>query len=638
MRSIFTFKKRGLFMLSFVVALLAGGGSSAMAAINQSFKGPEGENAYPILNSLGWELEDGRWKFYGAGIYDYDNATANTDLITPKISASSNLQTITITGYSGSDDVRLKAYISTDEKQSWTELEDLTEKIAATGWSAEDITTKEFSVEGDYYVKLECFYVFFTNFKSTDIYEIPNMAVYSDAYGSTATSGRTNDFGLVNAAPSYTYYVKNTERGVLTVEAEVTGGYTVSSSMLSLEAGQQQAITVTAPMGDSEGTLTITGKNGEEVIKTFTANFKGDVMDKEGKFFEDFVDDYRPVTSSDLPGWELDLSVTGSTDGFGRLMFYNSTLYEYANTNESKYAITPKLSVKGENEKFYFNAYKRNGSSDAMIAVSYSADKENWTSVKTFSYYNFSTSAQTFSFNGIPAGNYYVKFEICDVAIDWVYGFNYASEATVLDETVAAEGLTAGVQDVTLKYTAKAGWNTIALPFAVEDLSVFGADAKAYAFNGYADGNISFTPATALEAGKPYVLYVGEVAEANGNFEFQQVNVEATEAAEVAFGGATFKATYAPVAKGEMTDKYGITPDGHVKKGSSNASMKGFRGYFELPAAGARIVIDGQEVTAIEGIETKANTVETIYNLNGQQLTKPQRGINIINGRKVVVK
>ena len=418
-----------------------------------------------------------------------------------------------------------------------------------------------------------------------------------DAYGSTATSGRTNDFGLVNAAPSYTYYVKNTERGVLTVEAEVTGGYTVSSSMLSLEAGQQQAITVTAPMGDSEGTLTITGKNGEEVIKTFTANFKGDVMDKEGKFFEDFVDDYRPVTSSDLPGWELDLSVTGSTDGFGRLMFYNSTLYEYANTNESKYAITPKLSVKGENEKFYFNVYKRNGSSDAMIIVSYSADKENWTSVKTFSSYNFSTSAQTFSFNGIPAGNYYVKFEICDVAIDWVYGFNFASEATVLDETVAAEGLTAGVQDVTLKYTAKAGWNTIALPFAVEDLSVFGADAKAYAFNGYADGNISFTPATALEAGKPYVLYVGEVAEANGNFEFQQVNVEATEAAEVAFGGATFKATYAPVAKGEMTDKYGITPDGHVKKGSSNASMKGFRGYFELPAAGARIVIDGQDIS-----------------------------------------
>ena len=279
-------------MLSFVVALLAGGDSSAMGAINQSFKGTGavGENVYSFLTPLGWEVEDGRWNFYGAGIYDYASATANTDLITPKITASSNLQTITITGYSGSDDVRLKAYISTDEKQTWTELEDLTEKIAATGWSAEDITTKEFSVEGDYYVKLECFYVFFTNFKSTDIYEIPNMAVYSDAYGSTATSGRTNDFGLVNAAPSYTYYVKNTERGVLTVEAEVTGGYTVSSSTLSLEAGQQQAITVTAPMGDSEGTLTITGKNGEEVIKTFTANFKGDVMDKEGKFFEDFVD------------------------------------------------------------------------------------------------------------------------------------------------------------------------------------------------------------------------------------------------------------------------------------------------------------------------------------------------------------
>ena len=70
MRSIFTFKKRGLFMLSFVVALLAGGGSSAMAAINQSFKGPEDGDVHEILTGLGWEVENGRWKFYGAGIYD----------------------------------------------------------------------------------------------------------------------------------------------------------------------------------------------------------------------------------------------------------------------------------------------------------------------------------------------------------------------------------------------------------------------------------------------------------------------------------------------------------------------------------------------------------------------------------------
>ena len=618
-------------MLSFVVALLAGGDSSAMGAINQSFKGTGavGENVYSFLTPLGWEVEDGRWNFYGAGIYDYASATANTDLITPKITASSNLQTITITGYSGSDDVRLKAYISTDEKQTWTELEDLTEKIAATGWSAEDITTKEFSVEGDYYVKLECFYVFFTNFKSTDIYEIPNMAVYSDAYGSTATSGRTNDFGLVNAAPSYTYYVKNTERGVLTVEAEVTGGYTVSSSTLSLEAGQQQAITITAPAkGASEGTLTITGKNGEEVIKTFTANFKGVIKDSE-HFFVDFEGGMMPegwITD----GWTAYSSASGTANNKG---WAGPT-----NTDVEVRLISPMVIVE-ENEPLIFCAFPRYDDSGSLKIEYRDSETDTWKLVKSFTYSDFASGKwSTISVYGIPAGKHQIAINDQETYITDIYGFKLASEATVLDETVAADALTAGVQDVTLKYTAKAGWNTIALPFAVEDLSVFGTDAKAYAFNGYADGNISFTPATALEAGKPYVLYVGEVAEANGNFEFQQVNVEATEAAEVAFGGATFKATYAPVAKGEMTDKYGITPDGHVKKGSSNASMKGFRGYFELPAAGARIVIDGQEVTAIEGIETKANTVETIYNLNGQQLTKPQRGINIINGRKVVVK
>ncbi len=635
MRSIFTFKKRGLFMLSFVVALLAGGGSSAMAAY--TITGPQ------ILNSSDWEKQSGRWNEWSGGIYDYagGNNLSDTELVSPMMTMTKGGQKVTVNGYNNGGSTSVFRVYYSQDKTNWELAKDLSSNMNATTGSAVDMTA-EFEVEGNYYIKFVCNKVFIVTV-TVDEYDVvytPEMEVYSNSYGSIAQSGKTTDFGLVNEAPSYTYYVKNIDRGILTVEAEVTGGYTVSSSTLSLEAGQQQAITVTAPAkGASEGTLTITGKNGEEVIKTFTANFTGEVMDKEGKFFEDFNGtSLAKVTESDLSGWDKDVTAHDGAEGYyGTMQFYNdngtTVLFYYVTSNYDKaaYLITPKLHVEGNSDKMYV---RTNGLSDGVLTVSYSADKETWKKIGEYSI----SSYQVKSFSNIPEGDYYIKYELWNTTLDWVYGFNYASEATVLDETVAAEALTAGVQDVTLKYTAKAGWNTIALPFAVEDLSVFGTDAKAYAFNGYADGNISFTPATALEAGKPYVLYVGEVAEANGNFEFQQVNVEATEAAEVAFGGATFKATYAPVAKGEMTDKYGITPDGHVKKGSSNASMKGFRGYFELPAAGARIVIDGQEVTAIEGIETKANTVETIYNLNGQQLTKPQRGINIINGRKVVVK
>ena len=539
-------------------------------------------------------------------------------------------QKVTVNGYNNGGSTSVFRVYYSQDKTNWELAKDLSSNMNATTGTAVDMTA-EFEVEGNYYIKFVCNKVFIVTV-TVDEYDVvytPEMEVYSNSYGSIAQSGKTTDFGLVNEAPSFTYYVKNVDRGVLTVEAEATGSYTVSPATLSLEAGQQQAITITAPAkGASEGTLTITGKNGEEVIKTFTANFKGVIKDSE-HFFVDFEGGMMPegwITD----GWTAYSSASGTANNKG---WAGPT-----NTDVEVRLISPMVIVE-ENEPLIFCAFPRYDDSGSLKIEYRDSETDTWKLVKSFTYSDFASGKwSTISVYGIPAGKHQIAINDQETYITDIYGFKLASEATVLDETVAAEGLAAGVQDVTLKYTAKAGWNTIALPFAVEDLSVFGADAKAYAFNGYADGNISFTPATALEAGKPYVLYVGEVAEANGNFEFQQVNVEATEAAEVAFGGASFKATYAPVAKGEMTDKYGITPDGHVKKGSSNASMKGFRGYFELPAAGARIVIDGQEVTAIEGIETKANTVETIYNLNGQQLTKPQRGINIINGRKVVVK
>ena len=599
-------------MLSFVVALLAGGGSSAMAAY--TITGPE------ILNATDWEKESGRWTEWNGGIYDYagGNYLSDTELVSPMMTITKGGQKVTVNGYNNGGSTSVFRVYYSQDKTNWELAKDLSSNMNATTGTAVDMTA-EFEVEGNYYIKFVCNKVFIVTV-TVDEYDVvytPEMEVYSNSYGSIAQSGKTTDFGLVNEAPSFTYYVKNVDRGVLTVEAEATGSYTVSPATLSLEAGQQQAITITAPgKGASEGTLTITGKNGEEVIKTFTANFKGVIKDSE-HFFVDFEGGMMPegwITD----GWTAYSSASGTANNKG---WAGPT-----NTDVEVRLISPMVIVE-ENEPLIFCAFPRYDDSGSLKIEYRDSETDTWKLVKSFTYSDFASGKwSTISVYGIPAGKHQIAINDQETYITDIYGFKLASEATVLDETVAAEGLAAGVQDVTLKYTAKAGWNTIALPFAVEDLSVFGADAKAYAFNGYADGNISFTPATALEAGKPYVLYVGEVAEANGNFEFQQVNVEATEA------------TYAPVAKGEMTDKYGITPDGHVKKGYSNASMKGFRGYFELPAAGARIVIDGQEVTAVEGIETKANTVETIYNLNGQQLTKPQRGINIINGRKVVVK
>jgi len=51
---------------------------------------------------------------------------------------------------------------------------------------------------------------------------------------------------------------------------------------------------------------------------------------------------------------------------------------------------------------------------------------------------------------------------------------------------------------------------------------------------------------------------------------------------------------------------------------------------------------EGSEPTGIQNItldkETKAPIYNLIYNLNGERVETPQKGINIINGKKVVMK
>jgi len=635
MEKFFTFKQE-LLKLFVLVALLVGGGSSAMAAFNQSLKGTE--NVYDFLTALGWEVENGRWNFYGDGIYDYANATGNTDLVTPKITASSNLQTLTITGYSGSDNVRVKIYISTDEKQTWTEVEDLTDKFKATGWDPQDITTEEFQVEGDYYVKIECFYVFFTNIKATDISTDPEMTVYSDNDGTVATNGKTTDFGLVTTAPSYTYYVKNTNRGTLYVEAEANGGYSVNPTKFALEAGQQQEVTVTAPAkGAPAGTLTITGKNGDEVLSTFTANFKGVIKDSE-HFFVDFEDGKMPegwITD----GWTANNTASGTANNKG---WAGPT-----NTDVEVRLISPMVMVE-EGEPLVFCAFPRYRNSGSLKIEYRDKEADEWTVVKAFSYSDFADGKwSTISVYGIPAGKHQIALNDQEIYITDIYGFVLApeSESLVLNETVAPEALTAGVQDVELKYTVKEGWNTISLPFAVTDLSVFGEGAKAYELTGYNDGALSFEPITALESGMPYVLYVETAAEANGNFKFGGVDITATEPVKVTAGGiatfAYFVPTYAPMAAGTMTGKYGVVPStGKIQKGGANATMNGFRAYFELPAGtnGARMIIDGEDVTAISSIITDAENGNAIYNLNGQRVNAATKGVYIINGKKMIIK
>ena len=81
---------------------------------------------------------------------------------------------------------------------------------------------------------------------------------------------------------------------------------------------------------------------------------------------------------------------------------------------------------------------------------------------------------------------------------------------------------------------------------------------------------------------------------------------------------------------------------------SEDLNVGACRGYFILPpeaadAAQTRGIVmgfDDGETTSIRTINVNLDNQSdgAIYNLQGQRLNAPRKGINIINGRKVIVK
>ena len=220
--------------------------------------------------------------------------------------------------------------------------------------------------------------------------------------------------------------------------------------------------------------------------------------------------------------------------------------------------------------------------------------------------------------------------------------------APVLDETAASEITTGTVDALVLKYTPKAGWNTICVPFALTENilnQIFGEGWKAYEYKGYSNGEFTFSKATFFAAGYPYLVFAQDAQAAADGFKIENVNITAATENSDTYGGATFQGTYAPMAAGTMEGKYGVVPNAEdipsIKKGGANATLKGYRGYFEIPAGGG---VKGFSFTLVDdatGISQFVATPENgaIYDLNGNKVKNLVKGqVYIMNGQKILVK
>ena len=188
---------------------------------------------------------------------------------------------------------------------------------------------------------------------------------------------------------------------------------------------------------------------------------------------------------------------------------------------------------------------------------------------------------------------------------------------------------------VRLKRTlSKDYWNTFAVPFNISNMN-----ASIRQFD-HVDGNtLVFTDSPIIEAGTPYLVKPNE--EDLINQEFSNVTLTA-EAAKTITGGSSdykFTATYSPrELKTDKTELF-LTTNGQLgyPETVSEATLKGMRAFFEVPAGvSASVFIEGSTgVIEVRG-ETEAGRND-IYNLNGQRVTQPRKGLYIVNGKKLII-
>jgi hypothetical protein len=206
-------------------------------------------------------------------------------------------------------------------------------------------------------------------------------------------------------------------------------------------------------------------------------------------------------------------------------------------------------------------------------------------------------------------------------------------------------------------------WSTICLPFDMTEeqvKSAFGEGTLLGNFVGWEatendNGDvtfirINFDPVTAIEANHPYII---KTAAATYPFIVEGVNIDVEDepVVEVKHSSRIRSYMYGTyVANTEVPALALFLANNQFWYSTGKTKSKAFRAYFELfdvlssvDNAGAKIsfIFDGMP-TSIQGVSTLKEDNDDIYSVSGMNVGKDanrlQRGVYIVNGKKVVKK
>ena len=187
-------------------------------------------------------------------------------------------------------------------------------------------------------------------------------------------------------------------------------------------------------------------------------------------------------------------------------------------------------------------------------------------------------------------------------------------------------------------------WNTMCLPFNVKKSqleSVLGANQNIQlrTYTGYANKVMTFDPATEVAAGTPFLIKLNTTVV---NPAFTNVTIVNTPAQSVTHNGVSFVGTYGPVdLKTDGTELF-ITKSKNTLSVPAAASkrMYGMRAFIRVTGSSdpARIVVGDDETTDLSTAIMAEEQDKKVYDLNGQQVIHPKRGLYIVNNKITFLK
>ena len=599
------------------------------------------------------------------------NVTPITDLVTVTIKGNSNTtdydgEEHEVTGYTIVEVSNPLYQVSGDNMDfTFSGTAQATRKEA--GKTNMELTAEQFTNTNEYFTSV--------TFDVTDGYqEILRKAV------TVTAENKTKEYG--DEDPDWTAVIE----GLVEGESEELISYYFDE----LAAGENANTFVITPKGDKEqgnytvsfvtGTLTVTPRTKEVVVHIVgannTTNFDGEEHEVSG---------YTATADFDLYDVNADFTFNGEAYAAQKetgTKYMGLTDEQFANTNENfanvrfdvidgYQAITSTdviVYITGNHEEHIYDNLVHTVAGFKAVA-----DNTNYDTKKDFTFSGRSVAQSKYvgkapmflkksDFKNVNE-NFNVEFVIEDGYMEISYyntelvndADNNAEIAKVIEDYGAKANVT-----LTGRTLFKDGsWNTICLPFNVdvENSPLAGADVRELDLeNTKFEGGaltIEFKSVTTMEAGVPYIIKwaTGDdlteadlVFKATDNFvTFSKGTQDAVK--DLGNGKSiTFKGTYKPVEFTEDNENIMLVgAENNLYTPLAGAKLNSQRAYFELGgfdgAAAPAFVLNFGDATNINSLNID-RADNNYYDLSGRRIEghPTEKGVYILNGRKVVVK